>query len=125
MRQQAWQGVDIDNAINAYLERRRKRRVQVGVPIRVKGTDIYGNPFEESTESVNFSAGGTCFFLNQRIRVGMTVALGITLPSDLKTYHTNGLVTRVEADQVQPRYKYGMRFVHRKSRKGTRAKKTS
>ena len=123
MREQAWQGMEIDSAIRAFVERRRKRRVQVGVLILVKGIDIYGTPLEETTESVNFSAGGTCFFLKHRIRVGMRVALGITLPSDLKTYHTTGIVTRVEADHAEPRFKYGIRFAHKKKSKGTPSKK--
>jgi PilZ domain-containing protein len=123
MTEQSWQGVEIDNAIREFVERRRKKRVQVGVSIRVKGADIYGNLIDETTESINFSAGGTCFFLKKRIRVGMTVALGIVLPPDLKTYHTTGIITRVEADQAQPRFKYGIRFVHNRNRKTTPSRK--
>ena len=122
MRVQAWQGVDIDNAIKAFVERRRKRRVQVSVSIIVKGLDRFGNRYEEPTQSINFSAGGTCFFLKQRIRVGTTVALGITLPTDLKTYITTGQVTRVEAGQGALGFKYGIRFLHKQKTRGIRWK---
>lgn len=117
MRAQAWQGMEIDNVIRAYVERRRKRRVQVSVAIIVKGVDILDTHFKETTQSVDFSAGGTCFFLKQRIRVGTMVALGITLPPDLKTYMTTGQVTRVEAGKRETGYKYGIRFIHNKNRK--------
>ncbi len=113
MRAQAWHGEDIDNAIRAFVDRRRKRRVQVSVSIIVRGLDRFGNRYEETTQSINFSAGGTCFFLKQRIRVGTTVALGITLPTDLKTYNTTGQVTRVEAGQGVLGFKYGIRFTHK------------
>ena len=119
MRVQAWQDLDIDNAIKAFVERRRKRRVQVSVSIIVKGLDRFGNRYEETTQSINFSAGGTCFFLKQRIQVGTTVALGITLPIDLKTYTTTGQVTRVEAVPGTLRFKYGIRFTHKQKRRST------
>ena len=113
MRAQAWHSEDIDNAIRAFVERRRKRRVEVSVSIIVRGLDRFGNRYEETTKSINFSAGGTCFFLKQRIRVGTTVALWITLPTDLKTYSTTGQVTRVEAVPGTLRFKYGIRFTHK------------
>jgi c-di-GMP-binding flagellar brake protein YcgR len=116
MSEQVRESVEIGDAIRTFVERRRKRRVQVGVSIIVKGLDRFGNRYEESTRSVNFSAGGTCFFLKQRIRVGTTVALAIALPPDLKTYMTTGQVTRVEAGQGQSAYKYGIRFTHKKNR---------
>jgi hypothetical protein len=117
MQVQSWQGEDIDNAIRAFVERRRKRRVQISVPIIVKGLDRFGNLYEETTQSINFSAGGTCFFLKQRIRVDTTVALGITLPSDPKTYNTTGQVTRVEAKEGVLGFKYGIRFNHKQKRR--------
>ncbi|MFN8006294.1 MAG: hypothetical protein U0V70_04565 [Terriglobia bacterium] len=103
MRQQVWRGEDIDNAIKAFVDRRRKRRVKAGVSIEVKGISIEDAPFEELTESVNFSAGGTCFYLSNRVRVGKTFALSIVLPADPKTYRTTGLVTRVESDHESSR----------------------
>jgi c-di-GMP-binding flagellar brake protein YcgR len=118
MRAQAWHGEDIDNAIRAFVDRRRKRRVQVSVSIIVRGLDRFGNRYEEATQSINFSAGGTCFFLKQRIRVGTTVALGITLPTDSKTYNTIGQVTRVEAGQGVLGFKYGVRFAHKHRSRG-------
>ena len=116
MRQQVWRGEDIDNAIKAFVDRRRKRRVRVSVFIKAKGIDIDDAPFEEPTESINFSAGGTCFYLLNRIRVGKTLSLSITLPSDPKTYNTTGIITRVESDHESSRYKYGIRFIHKRKR---------
>src|SRR5437773_3813466 len=96
MSQKTPQVVESEEAFRTLVEARRKRRVQVSVPIIVKGRDLKGNPFEESTESINFSAGGTCFLLERRVRVGSTVVLLISLPPDWKTYKTIGRVSRVE-----------------------------
>ena len=125
MSEQTWQGVEIDEVIRAFVDRRRKRRVIVGVPIVVKGVDLFGTRYEEATKSVNFSAGGTCFFLKQRIQVGSTVALAIALPPDMKTYRTTGQVTRVEAGRGYSGYKYGIRFTHNKYRGTTVHKEKS
>ena len=114
MREQGMQVVEFDEALKAFVERRRKRRVQVHVPIVVKGLDFQGSRFEEATDSVNFSASGTCFFLNRRVKVAATVVLLISLPPDLKTYKITGEVTRVEGDRGKPRYKYGIEFTHGK-----------
>jgi hypothetical protein len=119
MSEQTWQGVEIDEVIKAFVDRRRKRRVIVGVPIIVKGVDLFGTRYEEATKSVNFSAGGTCFCLKQRIKVGSTVGLIIALPPDMKTYTTTGQVIRVEAGRGNTGYKYGIKFTHNKVRKGT------
>ena len=117
MSEQTWQGVEIDEVIKAFVDRRRKRRVLVGVPIVVKGVDLFGTCYEEATKSVNFSAGGTCLFLKQRIKVGSTVGLTIALPPDMKSYRTTGQVTRVEAGRGNSGYRYGIKFTHNKGRK--------
>lgn len=99
-------------AIRVLADGRRKRRVQVSVPIIVKGRDLKGNPFEESTESINFSAGGTCFLLERRVRVGSTLGLLISLPPDWKTYKTIGRVTRIEKGRRPQAYKFAVKFSH-------------
>lgn len=108
--------VEFDDAVKAFVERRGKRRVQVSVPIVVRGVDSQGNRFQEATESVNFSASGTCISLQRRIKVGSFVQLSISLPPDLKTYESLGQVKRVEALGRQPGYRFGIHFTHRKTK---------
>jgi hypothetical protein len=106
------QVVEPEEAFRTMVEGRRKRRVRVSLPIVVKGRDLKGNPFEESTESINFSAGGTCFFLERRVRVGSALGLLISLPPDWKTYKTIGRVTRIEKGRRPQAYKFAVKFNH-------------
>src|SRR5437867_6842144 len=106
MSEKTPEAVGLEEAIKTTAEGRRKRRVRVSLPIIVKGRDLKGNPFEESTESINFSAGGTCFFLERRVRVGSALGLLISLPPDWKTYKTIGRVTRIEKGRRSQDYKF-------------------
>ncbi len=103
--------LDLDKVIKAFVERRRKRRIRVGIPIVVKGLDFQGNRFEETSQSVNFSASGTCFYLKRRIRVGSTVQLLISLPPDLETYETMAQVKRVEDGKQPQGYRFAVKFM--------------
>src|SRR5881296_1314611 len=53
-------------------ERRRRKRVGMNVPTKVKGSNVQGNPFEEQTESLDVSSKGVAFFLKQRVRLRLT-----------------------------------------------------
>ena len=118
MSAKGWQVLELDKAVEAFVERRRKRRVRVDIPITVKGVDFQGNRFEEATESENFSASGTCFLLKRRLKVGSTVQLLISIPPDLEIYKKMGQVTRVEDGHGPQGYKFAIKFI--RVRKGPR-----
>lgn len=65
-------------------ERRRQKRVDVNIPIRVKGTDAQGNRFEEVTRSINVSADGAICLLKQQLRMGTVLELSLPLPRQMQ-----------------------------------------
>ena len=98
-------------------DRRRKKRVDVGIPIRVKGVDSEGTRFEELTKSINVSSDGAYFVLNYRIKMGSLLELSLPLPRHLQksvapkaVYQTIGVVTRVESTEGPQAYKIAVRF---------------
>ena len=110
MSDKAWRVLGPERTIKT-----RKTRVQVNMPVVVKGVDFQGNPFREAAESVNFSASGICFLLERRVRVGSMLELLISVPPDMKTYKTMGQVTRVEDGRRPKEYKFGVRFTRDKT----------
>jgi hypothetical protein len=92
-----------DQQAGAYLkqllscvERRKRKRLQVKVPIRVKGYDAEGNRFEEQTETLNISSSGVAFFLKRRIRASSSLDLTLSQPNNPENCNTKGRVVRVE-----------------------------
>ncbi len=87
-------------------ERRRQKRVDVNIPIRVKWTDPQGNRVEEVTRSINVSPDGAIFQLKQQLKMGTVLELALPLPKQMQkgispkaVYEAMGLVTRVEHAQ--------------------------
>jgi PilZ domain len=98
-------------------DRRRKKRVDVGIPIRVKGLDSEGTRFEELTKSINVSSDGAYFVLKYHIKIGSLLELSLPLPRQLQksvapkaVYQTIGVVTRVESTERPQAYKIAVRF---------------
>lgn len=106
-----------DQQAGAYLkqllgcvERRKRKRVEMNVPIKVKGSNVQGTPFEEQTESVDISSNGVAFFLKQRVRVTSSLELLLTRPNSSEVFEQRGQVVRVE-DSGQRGYKIAVKFV--------------
>jgi hypothetical protein len=55
--------------------RRRSQRVLMQVPVRVRGTDSQGNPFEEETETLAINAHGALTLVNARVTSGSKILL--------------------------------------------------
>jgi len=98
-------------------ERRRQKRVDVNIPIRVKWADGQGNRCEELTRSINVSADGAIFVLKQQLRMGTVLELSLPLPKQMQkgvspktVYEAMGLVTRVEYTQDHLGFKIAVRF---------------
>jgi len=100
-----------------FEDKRRQKRVSVGIPIRVKWSDNNGNRFEEVTKSINVSSDGALFPLKVPIRAGMLLDLSLPLPRNLQksaapkaVYETTGLVVRVEQTGNPQSFLIAVRF---------------
>lgn len=85
-------------------ERRRHRRVNVGFPVKVSGTDAAGNQFEELGQTINVSTSGIKVALKANVREADTMKVSLPLPRDMRpvasvghSFISNVKVTRVDA----------------------------
>lgn len=62
------------------IERRREKRVQVRVPVEIRGTDRNGARFDETTTSENLCRGGVAFTLSRELDLGAMLDISIPLP---------------------------------------------
>lgn len=100
-----------------FEDRRRQKRVDVNIPIRVKWADANGKRFEEVTKSINVSSDGAIFLLKHPLKMGTLLELSLPLPRHLQksvspkaVYEAMGLVTRVENTSEPQNFKIAVRF---------------
>ncbi len=100
-----------------FEERRRQKRVEVNIPIRVKWADKEGNRYEEVTKSINLSADGAVFLLKQPLKMGTLLELSLPLPKNMQKgvspkpiYEAVGLVTRIERAREVDTFRVAVRF---------------
>ena len=93
-----------------YVERRKRKRVEMKVLIKVKGSNGQGNPFEEQTRSADISSNGVAFLLKQRVRVTSCLQLSVSRPNSSDVFEQRAQVIRVE-DAGQSGYKTAVKFV--------------
>jgi hypothetical protein len=67
-------------------ERRRELRTGLGVPVRVRGHDPDGTPWEEMTATDDASYGGASFPLKHAHGVGQVFSLSLPLPRNFRRY---------------------------------------
>jgi c-di-GMP-binding flagellar brake protein YcgR len=84
--------------------RRKERRISVRLPMQIRGKDIEGATFEESTQSENLCRGGAAFVLRRRLDRGASLEIRIPLPAPAGTseaeFSTVGRVVHI-ADASQ------------------------
>ena len=92
----------MDRSLCATEEKRRSRRVQVNLPVKVRGINTQGEKFEEMTHSVDVSSGGALILLKQAVGKGMGVELSLPTPPGMRkagcshsVYHTIAKVIRI------------------------------
>ncbi len=66
-------------------KRRKERRISVHLPMQIRGKDIEGAAFEESTRSENLCRGGAAFVLRRRLDPGASLEIRIPLPAPAGT----------------------------------------
>jgi c-di-GMP-binding flagellar brake protein YcgR len=84
--------------------RRKERRISVRLPMQIRGKDIEGAAFEESTQSENLCRGGAAFALRRKLDRGASLEIRIPLPAPAGTseaeFSTVGRVVHIgEGDQ--------------------------
>jgi hypothetical protein len=67
-------------------ERRRDARIGLSIPVRVKGNDPDGAPWEEMTTTADASYYGTSFLLRHAASVGQVLQLSLPLPQKYRQY---------------------------------------
>jgi len=81
------------------IERRREKRVQVRLPVEIRGTDRSGARFDETTTSENLCRGGVAFTLSRELDLGAMLDISIPLPrggpEGEKDFATRGEVRHV------------------------------
>jgi hypothetical protein len=109
-------------------ERRRELRTGLSVPVRVRGHDPDGTPWEEMTSTDDASYGGASFSLEHPHGVGQVLALSLPLPRNFRrydlaetSYKIYGLVRNTRTGQGGERVA-GVMFIGRVPPKGYEAR---
>jgi len=95
-------------------ERRREKRIEIRLPVQVRGTDSGGAEFEERTQSENLCRGGVAFGIRRKVGAGTSLEIRIPLPAPTGTaddeFSTVGRVVHVENDELDTGLRIGVEF---------------
>jgi len=90
--------------VEPFQDQRKLRRIQISLPIRVRGTNSEGIQFEETSRSIDVNANGVLFPLKQELKKGARLKLSLPLPRSMQktaaskpVYETEAVVVRAEA----------------------------
>lgn len=84
-------------------DRRVQRRISVGLPIAVRGTDAAGRRFEDASQTYNVSRTGVSFLTSRHLAVGMDVQITISREGARDSdFHTLAHIVRVEPGPDAP-----------------------
>lgn len=96
----------------------RAKRIRLHLPVEVRGADLGGAAFEETTRTLNISGGGILLESHRKVSVGAKLELAIDVPSALRhhfggraRYETRAVVCRVELVAGETICKVGARFL--------------
>jgi c-di-GMP-binding flagellar brake protein YcgR len=95
-------------------ERRRERRIDIRLPIHVRGKDAEGADFEERTSSENICRGGVAFVTRRKIGYGTTLQIRIPLPAPTGAsedeFSTVGRVVHIKNAELDAGLLIGVEF---------------
>jgi hypothetical protein len=96
----------------------RAKRVNLRLPVEVRGQDASGAPFIESTSTLNVSSRGICFESEHPVEIGARLEVAIRLPSSLRhhfggqaVYRAESLVCRAQRLVGRSNYQVGARLL--------------
>jgi len=97
-------------------ERRRRNRLEITVPVRVRGREATGATWEEVASCLDASEGGVAIMLTHAVRTGQVLHLSVPLPSRFRlydfsssSYRIYGLVRNSRA--LEARSRVGVMFL--------------
>jgi len=95
-------------------ERRRERRIDIRLPIHVRGKDADGADFEERTSSENICRGGVAFVTRRKLGHGTSLEIRIPLPASAGAvedeFSTVGRVVHVKNAEADAGLYIGVEF---------------
>lgn len=104
-------------------DKRKLRRVRIALPIRVRGVNTDGIPFEEITRSVDVSPNGALFLLKRDLKKGMRLHLSLPLPRSMQNtaaskpvFETDAIVVRIEPSADSGTFRVAVQFRDASSR---------
>jgi c-di-GMP-binding flagellar brake protein YcgR len=104
----------LSTAARPTLERRREHRVQVHLPILVRGTDNAGEKFEEHTTSVNLCRGGAAFATRYALDLGdrLQIDIPVVAPGGDpdKEFSTQGRIVHIVPGESERELIIGVEF---------------
>jgi hypothetical protein len=105
------------HAVESFPDRRRLRRIQITVPVKVRGTNSKGIEFVEMSRSINLNADGALLLLREEVKTGARLRLFLPLPRSMQktavskpVYETEALVVRIEASEAAGQSQVAVRF---------------
>lgn len=97
-------------------ERRRRNRLEITVPVRVRGREASGVPWEEVASCLDASETGVAIMLSHAVRTGQVLHLSVALPARFRqydysasSYRIYGLVRNSRA--LEARSRVGVMFL--------------
>lgn len=94
----------------ALTERRRRHRLAIQVPVRVRGREATGTAWEEVAACLDASEGGLAILMSHPVRTGQVLHLSVPLPSRYRQYDLSessyriyGLVRNSRAQEARSR----------------------
>lgn len=61
-------------------QRRTSHRIEVSLPLLIRGRDVHDDPFEDTAASYNLSREGASFLTRRELQVGQPLDLIVRLP---------------------------------------------
>lgn len=101
------------------LNMRIERRVEVHLPVEIRGKDNAGRPFAETSRTENVSRRGAALMISAEIAEGATVEIRIPLPpapnsaEGDKEFSTSGRVVHVYSSTPGSSRMIGIQFTGR------------
>ena len=105
-----------EGIVAAVVERRRRPRLKVAIPMFVRGTDQHGQPFVDFATALNISAGGALLVLKRRLQTEAQASLEIPvglIPQILLTKLVQQIQVRtVRVEPAENSFVVGVQFVN-------------
>jgi len=105
-----------EGTVAAVVERRRRPRLKVAIPMFVRGRDQRGKSFVDFATALNISPGGALLVLKRRLQTGTQVSLEIPVGLIPRALVAN-LVKEIQArplrvEAVENSFVVGVQFVN-------------